>query len=98
MSGGSSGSTATSTSSNSTTVNVSTSTPVTVDTSDLSDAIQALAGADLVGKIYTAQTSALAQVASAQIAASTPNYTNLILIGLAVIGFLITARIIKVKV
>jgi hypothetical protein len=95
--GGSSSSSSTSQASNQTTVNVSTSTPVNIDTADLSDALAALAGAQVLG----AQEQAQATVQAAQITSAGANSLNsgtIILIIIALAGFLVTARVIKLKV
>ncbi|HEY1503721.1 MAG TPA: hypothetical protein VGF92_05440 [Stellaceae bacterium] len=98
MCGGSSSSQTSATSTNTTAVtsvsNVTTNVPITVDTSDLADALKALAGADEVGAVV----SGAAQVQSAKIAASAgPSWSTIITIGGALIGIAIALHLIKVK-
>ena len=104
--GGSSGPTSSGTaaSSSNQTVNVAVSTPVTVDTSDLADAISALSGQNgqsatlqLIGTEYAAKTAAAATVQAAQLSAG-PSAIDVILVIVAILGFLVTAGVLKIGV
>jgi hypothetical protein len=101
MCGPDSSSSSTSQASNQTTVNVST--PINVDTSSLADAVEALSGTQaqaaqlaLIGQIYTANAAAGATVQAAQLAAA-PSTTQIILVLVAIGGFLVTAGFISFK-
>jgi|SRR5579883_1484787 len=99
--GKSSSSSAQAGSTNQTTVNVST--PVNIDTTDLAQALEALAGAQVqqasinnAGRIEASIIAAEGQVASAQVAAHAgPSTTTIILVVVAVAGLAFTAGLIK---
>jgi len=97
--GGSSSSTSTSQAANNTTVNV---TPTTnIDTADLANAIDALAGAQganqlvaTAGTVQAAQYDALGRVAAAQVA-SGPSLSTMIMVAATILGVAFAAGIIK---
>lgn len=93
-SGGSAATSSTSQATNATnvTVNSSTSVPVSVDTTDLAHAIEALAAVKAIGD----REQAGAQVVSAAIAAKAgPSWTTILLGAVAVLGLAFTTGLIK---
>jgi hypothetical protein len=98
MCGGGSSSNSTSQAANSTTVNDTSNVNFSVNTTDLANAIQALAGANLQGQELQAATSIYATQAQESIAKATagPSWSTIIYVAAALIGVAFTLGFIRV--